>query len=124
MFSSHPTSIQRLNRAGLTIPKGVTIHVAIECPPEGRLTINACGRTGTTILYLSKSSTPNSANYEEILRIMDRRCRNTLIECDPGIGRRKRLTDQRIYMTVEGVGENNRYDLKATAGDVSTPQGK
>ena len=112
MFSDNLQSIERLNAANVSIPEGVTVHVAVECPTEG-LTVNACGRTGTTILYFSRSSSPNSANYEIIFTIMAGQCRNTYIDCDP----------MRIFMTVEGIAETNEYNLTAMTGDISTLQG-
>ena len=124
MFSNHDQSFERLNAAKVKISQGVTVHVAVECPLGG-LTVNACGRTGTTILYFSRSSNPNSANYEIILTIMAGRCRNTYIECVPmSSGRRRRqAADSRIFMTVEGIAETNEYNLTAMTGDFSTPQG-
>ena len=124
MFSDNLQSIERLNAANVSIPEGVTVHVAVECPTEG-LTVNACGRTGTTILYFSRSSSPNSANYEIIFTIMAGQCRNTYIDCDPmSSGRRRRqAADSRIFMTVEGIAETNEYNLTAMTGDFSTPQG-
>ena len=122
MFSDHITSIDELNNAGVRIPQATTVHVAVECPPEG-LTINACGRTGLTILYISTKRSPNGAFYEEIIRIKFGRCRNTYIPCPE---RRRRQTDSqsdRIYITIEGVEEENEYDLSAMPGDFSTPQG-
>ncbi|CAI8020539.1 von Willebrand factor A domain-containing protein 2 [Geodia barretti] len=112
MFSDNLQSIERLNAANVSIPEGVTVHVAVECPLEG-LTVNACGRTGTTILYFSRSSSPNSANYEIIFTIMAGQCRNTYIDCVP----------MRIFMTVEGIAETNEYNLTAMTGDISTLQG-
>ena len=124
MFSNHDQSIERLNAANVNIPQGVTVHVAVECPMGG-LTVNACGRTGTTIFYFSRSSSPNSANYEIIFTIMAGRCRNTYIDCVPmSSGRRRRqAAGSRIFMTVEGIAETNEYDLTAMTGDFSTPQG-
>ena len=124
MFSNHNQSIERLNAAKVKIPQGVTVHVAVECPLGG-LTVNACGRTGTTILYFSRSSSPNSANYEIILTILAGRCSNTYIDCVPmSSGRRRRqAADSRIFMTVEGIAETNEYDLTAMTGDFPTPQG-
>jgi uncharacterized protein YegL len=123
MFSDHDQSIERLNAANVSIPQGVTVHVAVECPLEG-LTVNACGRTGKTILYFSRSSSPNSANYEIILTILAGRCSNTYIDCVPmSSGRRRRqAAGSRIFMTVEGIAETNEYDLTAMTGDFSTPQ--
>ena len=124
MFSNHNQSIERLNATNVSIPQGATVHVAVECP-FGGLTVNACGRTGKTILYFSRSSSPNSANYEIILTILAGRCRNTYIDCVPmSSGRRRRqAADSRIFMTVEGIAETNEYDLTAMTGDFSTPQG-
>ena len=123
MFSDHPQSIEKLNVADVSIPKGVTVHVAVECPAKG-LTVNACGRMGETVLYFSRSRSPNSANYEIIFRIMAGRCRNTFIDCAGSSGRRRRQTaDSRIFMTVEGIAEENQYNLTAMTGDFSTPQG-
>ena len=124
MFSNHDQSIERLNAAMVSIPQGVTVHVAVECPLGG-LTVNACGRTGTTILYFSRSSSPNSAKYDIMFTIMAGRCRNTYIDCVPmSSGRRRRqAAGSRIFMTVEGIAETNEYDLTAMTGDFSTPQG-
>ena len=122
MFSDHITSIDELNNAGVRIPQATTVHVAVECPPEG-LTINACGRTGLTILYISTTRSPNGALYDKIIRIKSGRCHNTYIPCP---ARRRRQTDSqsdRIYITIEGVEEENEYDLNAMPGDFSTPQG-
>ena len=122
MFSDHTISIEKLNNAGVRIPQATTVHVAVECPPEG-LTINACGRTGFTILYISTTHSPNGALYEEIIRIKSGRCRNKYIPCP---ARRRRQTDSqsdRIYITIKGVEEENEYDLIAMPDDFSTPQG-
>ena len=124
MFSNHDQSIERLNAAKVNIPQGVTVRVAVKCPMEG-LTVNACGRTGKTILDVSRSSSPNSANYEIIFTIMAGQCRNTYIDCDPMSSdrRRRQAADSRIFMTVEGIAETNEYNLTAMTGDFSTPQG-
>ena len=123
MFSDHHQSIERLNEAKVkNIPQGATVHVAVECPSEG-LTVNACGRMGTTILYFSRSQSPNSANYEIIFTVMDGQCRNTFIDCTTNSGRRRRQAESRIYMTVEGIAEENEYNLTAMVGNFSTPQG-
>ena len=125
MFSSHTTSIERLNNNNVDIPPGVTVHVAVACPPEG-LTINACGREGKTILYISRTRSPNSANYEKILTIMAGRCRNTFVPCPDGCDRNQRQMsdpEQRVFVTIEGMDEENAYDLNAGIGDTSTPQG-
>ena len=124
MFSDNLQSIERLNAANVSIPQGVMVHVAVECPLEG-LTVNACGRTGKTILYFSRSSNPNSAMYEKMFTIMAGECRNTYIECvNMSSGRRRRqAAGSRIFMTVEGIAETNEYSLSAMTGDFSTPQG-
>ena len=122
MFSNHDTSLERLNNEKLSIPHDVTVHVAVECPVDG-LTINACGRTGETHLYISRTRPPNSASYEEILVLNPGQCKNTFINCNDGGNRGRRQAEERIFITIEGVGEENVYDLNATMGDSSTPQG-
>ena len=118
MFTE-PTTIDIVTQDGLMISMA-TVHFNLVCPPEG-LTINACGRQGVTILYISTLSNPSSAQHEEIL-ILNGHCRNTFISCSNGNDRRKRQIE-RIYIAIEGVEEANIYDLQARTGDHSTPQG-
>lgn len=116
---------QRLNRNNLSIPKGATAHATVDCPQEG-LTFNVCAQTGTTTLYTSQKSSPNSASYENVITAMAGNCRNMFVSCFDNGGRRKRQAlnpQQRIFVTIEGVEEENKYDLTATLGDTSTPQG-
>ena len=111
----------------ITIPEGVTTYINTDCPPDG-LTINACGCEGSVIIYMSKSTTPSSAMYDAKIEIMEGKCDNAYIYCpgEEGYGRRKRQspdTEETIYITIEGVGEDNEYKLNASAGDTSTPKG-
>ena len=102
----------------------------MDCPPEG-LTINACGREGKIILYVSKTvSRPNSAVYDRIITVEKGECRNTFVNCSrtdvSEEGRRRRRQaelGEKIFMTIEGVEEENEYELDASVGDFSTPQG-
>ena len=129
MFADHETSIERLNMTERTIQM-TTIHINLECPPDG-LTINACGREGKTFLYISTNPSPNSARYHKIIEVSAGECKNAFIDCsgcDNGSGRRRRQavgTDsgEKIYITIEGVEEENIYELGAEKGDHSTPQG-
>ena len=120
---------EELNGQPITIPKGVTTYINTDCPPEG-LTINACGREGRVIIYISKTTIPSSAMYDEIIEIMEGSCGNAYIYCPReegyGGGRRKRQSPESdsIYIAIEGVGEDNEYELNATTGDTSTPKGK
>ena len=110
----------------ITIPEGVTTYINTDCPPDG-LTINACGREGNVTIYISKTTIPSSAMYDEI---MEGKCDNAFIYCPReegyGGGRRKRQSpvSDSIYIAIEGVGEDNEYELNATTGDTSTPKGK
>ena len=122
MFSNRSASIERLNKAEELIPNAI-VHFNLDCPPDG-LTINACGREGKTILYISYKPNPNSAEYDEMLEIEHSRCLNTFIECPNTNGRRRRQTTEKIYVAIEGVEEKNVYDVDAKTGDHSTPQGK
>ena len=61
-----------------TLPEGATTYINTVCPPEG-LTINACGRDGKVILYISKNLSP--AMYDERIEIEEGKCDNTLINC-------------------------------------------
>ena len=80
---------------------------------------------GTTTVYVSSNSSPNSANYDQSITAMAGNCRNMFVRCRNGSGRRKRqdTPQQRIFVTIEGVEEENEYDLAVTPGDSSTPQG-
>ena len=114
----------------ITIPEGVTTYINTDCPPDG-LTINACGREGSVIIYISKTTTPSSAMYDAKIEIMEGKCDNAYIYCPSeegyggGNGRRKRQSPETdsIYIAIEGVGEDNEYELNATTGDTSTPKG-
>ena len=82
-------------------------------------------KEASVIIYLSKTTTPSSAMYDEI---MEGRCGNAYPR-EEGYdgGRRKRQSpdiEETIYIAIEGVGENNEYELNATTGDTSTPKGK
>ena len=127
MFTGHETSVEMLTGARIPIPMA-TLHFNLDCPPEG-LTINACGREGETILYISLRPNPDSAHYDMMLVLTEDRCLNTFIDCSiGGNGRRRRQTpgtepEDRIYITIEGVREENVYNLDAEEGDHSTPQG-
>ena len=123
---------EELNGQSITIPKGVTTYINIDCPPDG-ITINACGREGNVTIYISNITTPNSAMYDEKIEIMKGRCGNAYIYCPSeeeygsgSGGRRKRQSPETdsIYIAIEGVGEDNEYELNATTGDTSTPKGK
>ena len=123
MFADHETSIERLNSADREIPDTI-VHFNLDCPPDG-LTINACGREGKTILYISTNPRPNGAAYDKMIIIPAGQCKNTFIECN-GNGRRRRQTtgtEEKIYVSIEGVEERNVYDLNAMTGDHSTPEG-
>ena len=109
MFTDHVTSIERLINAGQTIPMA-TIHFNLECPPDG-LIINACGREGVTILYISTNPRPNSANYDRVITIAAGRCLNTFIDCS---SRRRR---RQMQNTAEKT-----YDIDNKTGNSSIPQ--
>ena len=128
MFTEHEVSLQMLSATERqTIPPGAMVHFNVQCPPEG-LTINACGYAGKTILYISKTTrNPNSADYDKIIHIEMNMCRNEYIECSPAKRRRQTSatdSEDKIYVGIEGAGDNNVYDLRASTGDSSTPQGK
>ena len=112
----------------ITIPEGVITYINTDCPPDG-LTINACGHEGRVIIYMSKTTTPSSAMYDAKIEIMKGKCDNAYIYCpnEEGYnqGRRKRQSPETdsIYIAIEGVGEDNEYELNATTGDTSTPKG-
>ena len=127
LFLEHEVDIDSINNGGSqTLDKDATQYINVECPPEG-LTINACGSRGKIMLYISKTiSRPNNALYDRIITIEEGECHNTFVECiTDGSGRRRRQTEAegRIFMTIEGVGEENEYELEASQGDSSTPQG-
>ena len=127
MFLDHQASIEELNRTGVSIPQNATVRVSTVCPPEG-LTISACGQGGRTIVYISQTQSPSSAEYEDVMMLDSGKCLNRYINCSPAYcsaRRRRQATDSpgRIYMTFEGLQEDNEYDLLATIGNVSTLQG-
>ena len=104
-------------------PPGAITYINTECPPEG-LTINACGSKGTVVLYFSKSPDLSSAMYLDSITIMENDCKNVFMDCSGD--RRRRQTEEseeRIYIAIEGVGEDNEYVLNASLGDSSTPRG-
>ena len=121
MFHDSEVSHERLS-GERTIPPEVTVHLNTVCPPEG-LTINACGTNGETHLYISKTPNPSSASYDEKLVILENKCVNTFVKCSTGNSRRRRQASNRIYMAIEGVGDDNVYNLNASTGDSSTPRG-
>lgn len=94
------TSIDEINGVTSTIPEGVTIYVNTVCPEDG-LTINACGRDGNIILYISRTPDPGPASYDETIEINEGKCDNTFIECNEGSRRRRQ--SETIYMAIEGV---------------------
>ena len=65
--------------------------------------------------------------YDERIEIKEGKCDNTFIDCpmDGIYGGRKRQSPEleSIYIAIEGVGEDNEYELNATTGDTSTPKG-
>lgn len=61
--------------------------------------------------------------YDEKLVVEENKCADAFIECTPD-RRRQAVTGDRISISIEGVEENNRYELNATTGDTSTPRGK
>ena len=110
-----------------SIPEGVTSYINVDCPSEG-LTINVCGKGGKIILFISTTTpTPNSAMYDERIEVEENQCIDTFIGCttEEETGRRKRqaASSERIFVGIEGVEENNRYELNANTGDTSTPRG-
>ena len=120
MFTEHEVSLETLPaREVHTIPHGAMVHFNIQCPEEG-LTINACGYAGKTILHISK--TTHSRNEKKIMIEQDK-CRNVYIECST-TNRRRQASEDKIYVDIEGAGDNNVYDIRASTGDSSTPQGK
>jgi hypothetical protein len=126
MKAEYPQQIERLNRNNLNIPQDVTAHATVNCPQEG-LTIGACSSSGTTNVYASGTSSPNSANFDKSITVMAGTCRDMFVGCSngAGTGRRRRQesnAQQRIFVTIEGVEEENEYDLSVTPGDSSTPQ--
>ena len=125
-FFDHETTVEQLNDGGVhSLPRDARLHLNVECPPEG-LTINACGREGKIILFISKTSRPNSAAYDRKIEIEEGECHNTFINCSTDESERRRrqaVPEERIFMTIEGKGEENEYELQASLGDSSTPQG-
>ena len=115
-----------LNDGGIhSVPEGSSLHFNANCPPEG-LTINACGREGKIILFISKTIRPNSAAYDKKIEIEKGECHNTYISCSTDVSARRRRqteSDERIFITIKGEEVQNRYVLNATLGDTSTPQG-
>ena len=110
-----------------TLPEGAITYINTECPPDG-LTINACATDGTVVLYISKIPNPNSATYDARIVIEKGKCDNTFVNCSTEDGRRKRQSaesdaGETVYIAIEGVGEENEYELNATTGDTSTPKG-
>lgn len=126
MFLDHETTVAELNTNSVhSVPEGASLHLNVQCPSEG-LTINACGREGKIIIYLSDTSRPSSAAYDRKIEIEKDKCHNTYIECADSGSRRKRQSeegDQRIFLTIEGQSKENEYELQAIVGDHSTPQG-
>ena len=92
------------------------------CPPEG-LTINACAKKGIVVLFITKTPNPSPTNHDKAILIKAGKCDNTFIECSSG-RRRRQISDERIYIGIEGVEEDNEYELDATTGDTSTPKGR
>lgn len=124
--------VEMLNSTEMTIPSGVMVHFNIQCPLEG-LTINACGREGKTILYIStKTRLPGSAEYEHILILDEGKCKNVYVQCSPNMRKRQASesdpeSEDIIFVGIEGAGpaeDNNVYDIEASTGDSSTPQGQ
>ena len=127
MEADNTQPIEMLNRNNFNIPRDVTAHATVNCPQEG-LTIGACSSSGTTNVYASGTSSPNSANFDKSITVMAGTCRDMFVGCSngAGTGRRRRQepnAQQRIFVTIEGVEEENEYDLSVTPGDSSTPQG-
>lgn len=115
-------SNEEINGAISTVPKETIVKIRTVCPSNG-LTISACGREGKIILYISKSPDPGPDVYDEIIEIGSGKCDNAFIKCESR-RRRQSLELERIYIAIEGVEENNEYELNATTGDTSTPKGK
>lgn len=115
-------SNEKINGVVSTVPKETVVHIRTECPQNG-LTISACGREGKIILYISRSSNVGRDVYDEIIEIESGNCDNAFIKCGSR-RRRQSLELERIYIAIEGVEENNEYELNATTGDTSTPKGK
>jgi len=65
--------------------------------------------------------------YDERIEVEENQCIDTFIGCttEEETGRRKRqaASSDRIFVGIEGVEENNRYELNANTGDTSTPRG-
>ena len=120
-FAAQGVKVERLNADNISIDMGEIVHVIVECPPEG-LTINVCAQEGKTIVYISRStSSPSSINNDEMLPIDKGKCRNIFIKCSTN--RRKRQVTDKIFMGIEGAAEENVFDINASKGDSSTPQG-
>lgn len=121
------TTVKDLKDVESSIPKGITSYINVDCPSEG-LTINVCGKGGKIILFISTTTpTPNSAMYDERIEVEENQCIDTFVECtteeETGRRRRQTVSSDRIFVGIEGVEENNRYELNATSGDTSTPRG-
>lgn len=114
-------SNEEINGAISTVPKEMVVHIRTVCPPDG-LTISACGREGKIILYISRNPNAGPGVYDEIIEIESGKCDNAFIKCQSR-SRRQSLELERIYIAIEGVEENNEYELNATTGDTSTPKG-
>lgn len=112
----------KIENISSTIPDGAIAHINTECPPEG-LTINACSKEGIVVLFISKTPNPSLTNYDKAILIEEGKCDNTFIECSSG-RRRRQISNERIYIGIEGVEEANEYELDATIGDTSTPKGR
>ena len=121
MFHGHEETIEMLNAAGKSIPEGAIVRLNFVCPSEG-LTVNACGKMGKTIFYISTHiSNPSNDAYDYKLTIPAMKCRNTFVGCSTN--RRRRQVSEMIFMNIEGAAEENVYDMNVSTGDSSTPQG-
>ena len=109
------------------ISEGVTSFISTDCPPEG-LTINACGFKGKVNIYISTTTRhPNSALNDEKIVIDEGECRDVFIECNTSTSeRRKRqaINTDKIFIAIEGINENNEFQINASSGDTSTPKGR